>query len=358
MEALSHIILADINCHCRQGLLMGHSCAVAHNYAALFHNRAKLSVAGGSSLAKEFPDAVYLPHNADADASVLLNKVRVMHNLWHLFRRCRNATIVLQSSAVATAFLGIAAIKSRETPLYMIQYNTMGLDSPVKRFLYNMAKPYINGIICPNADIGKAYGLPYCVVPDYIYTGEKMGDAVPYEEKKYDFCMVGIISRDKGIIQAAKKLAGSSYRVMIAGRPSSSEIQEALENIAKDVDNIELRLRYLDKVEYTDIIRNSRYCILNYSGAYSQHSSGVVFDILFNGIPIIGRKCKSLQFIEDYGMGYLFEDISEWNISALPNQGTYREYRQNIHQYYHTHEESREKLIRFVTGADVDSENR
>lgn len=348
MKPGKRVVVADINSFCKGGSLTGHACAVAENYRDIFREKADVRIAGGPAFLKKIPDAISLGHNVESSASPLMKKLRVLHNMWNLFRRCKEDIIVLQSSAVATAFFGIAFFKFRRTPLYMIQYNAEGLNSPVKRFLHRLAKRKINGVICPDAEIGKAYGVPYCVVPDYIYTGGTSSDLVPYEEKKYDFCMVGIISRDKGMIEAAAKLADTSHRVIIAGRPCSAEIEQELRAAAQNASNIELRLRYLDDEEYADIIRYSRYGILNYSGAYSEHSSGVVFDLLFRGLPIIGRYCKSLQFIAAYGMGQLVCGMNEWDVSTLPDEQTYQSYQANISRYYLTHERSRECLCSFV----------
>lgn len=348
MEQLRQTILADINSYCIRGVLTGHIPAVAKNYQEIFSNMAPLRIAGGPVFLRSFPDALCLKYHTDEVSCTLKNKFRVIYNMWQLFRNCQQDIIVLQSSAVATAFWGIALFKARKTPLYMIQYNTMGLDSPVKRFLYRLAKRKINGIICPNADVGQAYGRPYCVVPDYIYTGADKSNEAD-DDKKYDFCMIGSISRDKGIIEAAAKLAGSPYRVVIAGRPADNDIEQELRRIAAAADNIELRLRFIDAAEYTDIIRLSRYGVLNYSGAYSEHSSGVIYDFLFAGLPIIGTHCKSLQIVEEYGMGQLFHRLEDWDISSLPDKETYLQYQRNIRQYYRIHEESRAALVRFVT---------
>lgn len=43
----------------------------------------------------------------------------------------------------------------------MIQYNTMSLDSTVKRFIYKTAKNKIKGMICPDDLIGSEYQIPY-----------------------------------------------------------------------------------------------------------------------------------------------------------------------------------------------------
>lgn len=349
------IIIADINSRCSNGVLTGHGLAVAKNYAALCDEETEVIVAGGPAYAPYFPHALILDYDADAALSAQENKRRNLHNIRQLFRLCPHDTIIFQSCAVATVFLGIALYKPKTCRVLMIQYNTMGLDSFLKRALYRLAKPRIHGIICPEPAIGQAFGLPYCQVPDYIYTAsEKPQPPKSYHEKKYDFCMLGIISRDKGMIEAAAKLAGSPYRVLLAGRPADAAVEQELRVIGSAAENIEMHLRYIGNEEYIDFIRDSRYCILNYSGAYSEHSSGVVFDMLFNGVPVVGRRCRALSFVEEYKIGTLFHQVESWNPRQLMSEELHRQLCRNISTYYHTHEKYRRMLMAFL----LDEENR
>lgn len=269
-----------------------------------------------------------------------------------LFRLCRKDTVVMQSSGVVTAFVGLILFKPAETRVFMILYNEEALNSRIKRLIYRFAKRKISGILCPNEKIGKAHSLPYCVVPDYIYCGD--GDTrhtktIPYADKKYDFCMVGLIWRDKGMVEAARHLAKTSCRVLIAGSLSGEEgLEDDLRSACNGAENIELRLGYLSEEEYDDAIRNSRYCILNYSGAYSKHSSGVVFDILFRGVPVIGRKCSTLDFIGEYDIGSLFDNVKEFEPSAVLQETAHANFLKNLQSYFAIHNRYKKKLIQFV----------
>lgn len=343
---MSRIVIADFNTHCRQGVCLGHSIAVAENYLQMFDSAV---AAGGPVYAKRFSRAEILPRQSDDSHGTLVNKWIGLCNLRALFRRCREDILIMQSISVATAFFGMALWRPRVRKLFMIQYNTQALNSPLKRLLYRMAAPFIDGIICPTEDIGKAYGRPYCVVPDYICTPQQGGERVPYAQKSYDFCMVGLICRDKGVVEAARALGGTPYRVLVAGRPDTPEIEAELRTIAASCTNIELKLQYLSEEEYSASIRSSRYCILNYSGAYSEHSSGVVFDILFSGVPVVGRACESLRFIGETETGALFTDISEMQPEALLQPEVYERYLGHIERYKTSHRAHRERLARFLT---------
>lgn len=342
------IIIADVRSFNVEGKAVGHYFTVASNYVDMFSDRCNVLVAGGPLYEKKFSNILRLDYDTSDVVAMLVNKKRVLSNIRQLFKVGNESTVVLQCSAVATVYLGIVLFKPKNCRLYMIQYNTLGLDSIVKKFLYTLAKRKISGTICPQKEIGKAYGRPYCIVPDYIYTSKSEARKIPYAQKEYDFGMVGIIARDKGIIEAAQKLRNTKYRVLIAGFPQTPEIEQELREVCKNASNIELNLNYLSESEYQNSIYKSRYCILNYSGAYSEHSSGVVFDILFSGVPVIGRKCKSLDFISTNRLGYIFDDIEEWDPELVMSKEFYLTYQENINQYYKQHEIFKENLAAFL----------
>lgn len=345
---MSRVIIADVKSHLEDGVLKGHVLAVAGNYVNLFRRAASLYVAGGPAYEGKFANFLRLPHNVVTGDATWKNKWRVLSNLRHLFSVCRGDTVVLQSSAVATAFLGICLFKKRDTRLYMIQYNTDAVSSPLKRFLYRWVRRKIDGIICPEEYIAAAYGRPACLVPDYIYADEHPQSPLPYDERSYDFCMLGLICRDKGMVEAARHLAGSGYRVIIAGSPSEAGVGEELEAVCNRADNIELRLRYLASEEYLDLIRRSRYCILNYSGAYSNHTSGVIFDMLFNGTPVIGSRCKTLQVVEDYGIGRNYAAITDMKPQEVLQADVHAAYLHHMQRYYEAHRAYQQRLLTFL----------
>ena len=342
------VIIADIRSMTEEGKAVGHYFSVATNYTEIFEKYADVMVAGGPVFDHRFSNLIQLPNNTEVQLSAVENKKRVLNNIKQLFVECANDIIILQCSAVATAYIGILLYKPSTCKLFMIQYNTLGIDSGFKRLLFGLAKKKIDGVICPNDKIGCAYGLPYCVVPDYIYTGDGICTNTPFETKTNDLGMFGIIVPDKGVVDAARFLAGSKYNVKIAGYPQDEQIKQELLECCRDARNIELSLRYLSEDEYTLGIRNSKYCILNYSGAYSEHSSGVVFDILFNGVPVIGKRCSSLEFIEKNNIGYIYNDISDVDFDTLMNKKNYETYLRNIEKYYAVQRKSAEVLVAFI----------
>lgn len=345
---MNRIVIADLRSTESNGTTMGHYFAVADNYIDLL-GKSRTVPAGGPLYAKKYAEYVELPYNTTKQDHPLKRWAKVLINAKALFTKCKDDTVVLQCSAVAASYLGIFLFKKKNTKLYTIQYNLMGLDSRFKRALFSLIKKKIDGVICPEKKIGLAYSKNICVVPDYIYVGDKR--QVPtdtYTKKIYDFSMVGMICKDKGIVEAAERLKGTRYSVAIAGYPQTQEIKERLEVIAKSCNNIKLELKYLTEEEYDQFIRSARYCILNYSGAYSEHSSGVVFDVIFKGTPVVGTDCKSLAFIKEYGLGYVYDTIENWNPDILFSGKKYEEYQKKISEYYLTHQKHQINLQRFI----------
>lgn len=352
-KLMKRVIIADVRSHISEGIIKGHGYAVASNYLEIFRDSTEVKVAGGPAYSRKYGEAaIDLPYDTEDTRPTWLNKLRIMQNMRRLFRICRQDTIVIQSSGVVTALIGIALFKRPETQVFMILYNEAALSSRLKRFFFRLAKDKISGVLCPTERVGKAHGLPYCVVPDYIYCGDGESNGVKqvgYADKRYDFCMVGLIWRDKGMVEAARHLAGTSYKVLIAGALSGEAgLEQDLREACHGARNIDLRLGYLDAEAYDEAIRNSRYCILNYSGAYSHHSSGVVFDILFRGTPVIGSSCSTLRFIGEYGIGRLFRDVREFEPASVLQEEQHSRFLANLSTYYAHHRACKDKLIRYI----------
>lgn len=345
---MQRVIIADVKSAPENGALKGHVLAVAQNYVDIFRGAADIYVAGGPSYQGKFRKFIPLPYNVITGDSAWKNKWRVLGNVRHLLRECKGDIVVMQSNAVSTAMLGIALFKKKGTKLLMIQYNTDALSSPLKRLLYRLAMRRIDGILCPLKDIAEAYGRKACIVPDYIYSARQDSAPLPYEERTYDFCMLGLICRDKGMLEAVRHLAGSACKVLIAGYPAEQKIGEELEAACRGADHMNLQLRYLSAEEYVSYIRKSRYCVLNYSGAYARHTSGVVFDMLFHGTPVIGSRCKALQMVEEFGIGRNYSSIEELVPQELLQKEVHDSFLRALNAYYQQHLEYREKLIHFV----------
>ena len=334
---MNRLIIADLKTPVTDGKVIGHWIACARNFYALFHKTKETLIAGGPIYNQYFcDDLLELPCDLQMlGESKLINKLKYFANARYLFKHCQSDTIVVQQGADATFFLACSLFYSKgaNNTLYLIQYSTDSIKGRFKKLLFAMAKHKMNGIICPNEEVGKALGLPYCVVPDYIYTETDTGEQIPYSDKVYDICILGRIEREKGVVEAVRRLAKTSLNVIVAGQSSNPTLVEDLSDICKHTDTIRLETGYVSDEAYNTYLNQSRFAVLNYSEEYSNRSSGVIYDILFHRVPIIGRQCKAMQLISDWGMGYVYGSLDECDFSAIVTETNHSMYKQAIEKY-------------------------
>jgi len=341
------LVIADTKSYNKNGKSTGHYFAVAKNYQEALEDYFQVEVAGGPIYSMSFGEYQKLRYDSIEGKSGIINKLHTIQNTVQVINNNEDAIIILQSNAVVTTFLGLLFSK-HHPQIYSIQYNLMALDSPLKKGIYRLAKNRIKGILCPRDDIGKAYDKPYCVVPDYYVTQTKIDKNMIESGKEYDIGIVGIITEDKGVIKAIEVLCKTSLSVVIAGSPANEDIRKRIISICKDYNNIKLVLDYISEEEYDKYIRVSRYCVLNYSEAYSNHSSGVVYDILYRGTPIIGRRCGFLDFIEENRIGYLYKDIQDFEWKVVRDENAYQNIIKQLKVYLANQIQETKKLAGFL----------
>lgn len=350
---MKKLIIADLKSFNNQGIQTGHYFSLARNYQELFGKICKVTVAGGPIYKTGFKkeELIQLPHDFIAGDNVLKNKWGTLMNCRHLMQHTStDDVIVLQMSGATTNFLAILLFGLKKKKIYSIQYDTEALDSPLKRFIYQLSKSKIKGILCPTDAIGKAFELPYCVISDYIYTSDKTDtQTIPFDQKKYDFAIVGRITPEKGVIEAIEKFIGTKYKIVVAGKPSTIEVENKLNSIASSNKNIELHLDFVPDNDFYNYLQKSKYSLMNYQGVYANRSSGVVLDTLFNGTPVIGHHCQALRFIEEEGVGCLFDEISELDLSVSEDQSKYHNCIKAIKKYLNKHKLYKDKLAIFLS---------
>ncbi len=347
---MKRLIIADVKSNNNHGKNTGHYLAVAQNYLDLYSDCCEVKVAGGPIFKTHFSakDMFLLPYDFIPSVNWLKSKWRVLMNCRYLFKHIgSNDVIVLQHSGASTTLLGIAFFANKRNNINLIQYDTDAASSLSKRMIFKLARHKIKSILCPNQSVADTYGLPSCIVTDYIYPKDKYENYGLYENKKYDIAIVGSICTDKGVMEAAKILAKTNYKIVIAGK-ADKQLADELHEICDKAKNIELHIGFINDDDYYGYIRNTRFCVLNYHGVYEDRSSGVVLDILFNGSPIIGHRCKALNFISTSNVGYLFDDIKEVNFHDIINKEKYESYQKGIREYLDTQKNYKRRVIKFL----------
>lgn len=349
---MKRLILADVKSVNNGGNVTGHYLSLAQNYIDLYSDFIKVLIAGGSVYERKIKseNIFHLPYENKSCYGKIKNVFNVLKNCKYLFQNTNeNDVVVMQHSAVFTFILGIILFAQKHNNIYVITYDTNAISNIIKKIVYFFAKKKIKGFILSNENVGMAYGKPYCLVPDYIFAGKEIPkDKYPYARKIYDFIFVGSIWPDKGVVEIAKRFVGTQYKILIAGKPCSEKIADNLDNICKNAENIDLKLGFVKDDDYREYMSEARFCLLNYKGVYAERSSGVVLDVLFAGVPVIGHRTFAMQFIEDEQVGVLFDDIEKFDPSVFMNPETYETFRRNIAKYLQKQEKYKKAFLKFT----------
>ena len=350
---MKRLIIADIKSPVFEGKSSGHFFAVAHNYYELFQGSTPTKIAGGPIYSSLFPYAVLpLPENVDIQKDGRLQSVvKYFRNARKLFQACSDDVIVVQQGGDITFFIACTLFyrKAKNNKLFLIQYSTAAISNRVGRLFYKIAKRKLDGIICPNHEVGEMFARPYCVVPDYIFNGNHIQcPPISYDEKIYDICFLGRIVVEKGIDEFLSKFVGAPYRMLVAGRVDNPCLEKKLQDIVKGHDNIQLCLEFLSREDYQKYLYQSRFCVLNYKGEYSRRSSGVVLDMIFNDVPVIGLECKALEFVKQNGLGYIYSNLASLNLAEVITSANYNHYVSQIARYKQSHMVFKHQLGKFL----------
>ena len=352
---MKRIVIADIKSNNNHGVCTGHYYALASNYRDVFGDCCDVKVAGGPIYLKRFKqeDLIMLPHDYINGDSKIRNFIRICLNARKLFKQVnKDDVVIIQQSQPAMILFALLLTYWGKSNVYQIQYSEEPMRRPLFRLMMKFAQFRIKGLICPNDIVGKAYGIPYIVVPDYIYIEKNF--SMPdnrFSSKKYDYAIVGRIAAGKGVSEAVRAMAGKKCSLVVAGSPQDVSEEKTIKKYSSECTNIETKLEYISENEYDYYIRESRYCLLNYQGDYAERSSGVVLDTIFRGIPVVGRRCRALQFVEDNNLGVLYDDIWSFDFSRLLDERVYNDFVTSIALYRRDVAANQGKLIKFVLGS-------
>lgn len=348
---MSQVIIADLKSADANGVCVGHFFALASNYDKIFGPHCNFKISGGPLYKKQFKkeSLLSLPYSYIEGDNKLKNFFRMLLNAKKLFSSIeKNDVIIIQDSQPTMILFAILLTYFGKANLFQIHYS----EEPMRRWYFRammkLARRNIKGVICPNENVGKAYAVPYICVPDYIYIEQKTLSKRTFAEKRIDFMSIGRIVNDKGILETAKAFVNLSHSLLIAGKPDENFDVDQLMMTAEKNKKISVFLDYISENDFNRYIDESRYCILNYQGSYVERSSGVVLDTLFKGVPIVGHRCRALQFIEDYGMGFLYDDINDFEFSRILDPIIWQKCVDAIDVYKKQFEDHKKRLLNFV----------
>lgn len=349
---MRRLIIADVKSVNNNGKSSGHYFSLAENYLELFRDVADVKIGGGPIYKTRFKeeDLFTLPHDCKNGEPKWKQVWQTLLNCRYLFKHTtQNDVIVMQHAAAATFMIGIMLFAHKKNNIYVITYDKNSINNAIKRLVYSFTRKHIKGFITSNEEVARAFQRPYCLVTDYIFSGDvdKLPN-IPYKDKKYDFVMVGTIWPDKGVLEAAQHLANTHYKVLIAGRPAFEWLGNEIKVVCDKADNIELHLGFVSDEDFNDYIDNARYSLLNYQGTYAERSSGVVLDALFRGVPVVGHRSHANYLVEEKKLGYIYDRIDDFNPSSVINETTYNMYHQNVIAFLKGNIQYKESIIRFL----------
>lgn len=350
------VIIADIASIKKGNVNFGHYGKVAKMYSKMLGEQYDVTIAGGPVYQSIFREEqlILLPYEVDVEnlnkrKEVFLFKLRSIWNGIRLFQREKKAVVICQpysfiSWAVALLFA------SRKTRIYLIEYKNE-LNKKVNAFSYKFIKNKISGIICPNEAVGKAYQVPYLVVPDYIYDSEQSIRHI--QDSKYDFGMVGIMSDGKDVDDVINNFRNTEYSVVIAGYFQNDNMYKKC--MERKTDNITVINKYLSNEEYNSIFDSIKYVLLPYKENYKEASSGVIYDVLFHGKPVITKEFENFKFVSEYNIGVLYNhSLQELNFESLINCKVYEGLQKQIINYLKENQQHAARIRKFIDDRNKD----
>lgn len=348
---MKKIIIADIASIKLNNKIFGHYSSVAMMYRNLLHTETDVSVAGGPIYSADFANGnlIQLPYDFELSSlstkkGRLKFKLRSIKNGINLFKKAKGTGVICQPYSFMSWMIAII-LAAKGSDIYLIEYRNE-LDKKFNCFLFNLAKKKIKGVICPNEDVGKCFGLPYVVVPDYIYDKDRY--PVSSQSPNYDFGMFGIMSNGKDIDDVIRTFSKKKHKVLIAGCFIDQDRYKKF--IDAKSDNVTIINRYLSDDEYHEFIGNVKYVLLPYNENYKNASSGVIFDALFHHKPIITRRLANFLMVEEKNIGWLYDaSLSELNSDKLLDKNIYDDIVRNIEKYLTTNRQAEDKLMEFLS---------
>lgn len=344
------IAIIDVYSASENNKSFGHYIPVAKMYQKIFKSVMNVKVAGGPIYKKYFDEnaLLKLPFGYIVGGSFVLNKIKIMINCYRAIRFDADF-LIFQHASHFFLLLLLIFVKPKAKALYIISYNNFS-EVLINKVLLHFAKYRINGIICPFKEIGEIIGIRYVVVPDYLFIRDNFkSKCLSLNEREYDICILGLISYQKGTLEVIEKFAKTKYKILLAGKCPDDELLAKIKSVIQACQNITAIFDYISDEQYYNYLACSKYCILNYRESYSQRSSGVVFDALFNNTPIIGHRSDALEFVEMKEVGYLYDDITKLNLDLFFDENKYSSLLKNISKYQADNSKNIQKLLQFVT---------
>lgn len=331
------LIIDPLSLHNENGNIIGHSMQLTKNYSQLFSKYFKVKIAGKHEYENQFQKSfVKLPFSINFGNSNLIqgfiDKFKIAINIIYALRQ-ESDYYILYSCSKISLLISLPFLPKKR--LFIIDYK-ISSKNPINAFY-----PKIAGFL--TSQPSNSYGLvDSFLMNDYYYNSTFWKSQI--QKKIYDFSCVGNISLGKQIEDVVTKFQNTDYKVLISGIFEDKNRLKTIQELASS--NITIKDGYLSENEYHNIIKKSRYIILPYNKNYDTHTSGVVYDAIFNGTPIIGTNVTALNIVKEFNLGMCFNTINEIDLNETEKKYPY--FQTNIEHYLQEDHLRFQKLVDFI----------
>lgn len=333
------LIIDPLNLHNDKGNIIGHTMQLSKDYFDLFSDYFEVTVAGKYEYEynSKFKDSfIKLPFGikfgkkgffsrAIDKFKISFNIVKALNNNFDYY--------ILHSCSKLSLFLSLPFLPKKK--LFIIDYSISSNKT------LSLFKNKIAGIL--TTQYQNQYGVLKCfLIRDYYFNKSNY-----YNRKtsiRYDFSCVGNISKGKMIEDVVTKFRNTDYKVIISGLFEDKVRLKELQNLATD--NIIINDEFLSNAKYNNIIRDSRFLILPYNNNYNTHTSGVIYDAIFNRTPSVGTNVTALNIIKEINVGVCYNSILDINLNELNEN--YHHFLSNINKYIDNDHLQFEELVSFI----------
>lgn len=331
------LIIDPLSLHDKNDIIIGHSMQLTKNYFQLFSEYFEVKVAGKFEYEQQFQKSfVKLPFslrfgNANF-LSRVLDKFKIAINIIRALHYESDYYILYPCSYISL-LISLPFLPKKK--LFIIDYKISS------RNFHNLFHRKISGVL--TSQPSNRYGLiDSFLMKDYYYNPASYD--VKKSEKLYDFSCVGNISKGKLIEDVVAKFQHTDYKIIISGIFEDKNRLKKIQDLATN--NIIINDGFISESEYNRIIKESIYLILPYNKNYDSHTSGVVYDAIFNRTPIIGTNVSALNIVKEHNMGICYNSILDININDLNEN--HSNFLVNIDNYISNDRAGFHKLVNFI----------
>lgn len=344
-------IIADISSLSYEGKIYGHFVKAASLFKNVMDEEYNVIVAGSKEYRLNFtPDVLLeLPFSRiKEEKKSKRNKIKdflgELRNTKYVLAK-NSDVLIFQSYSKLPIYLGLMIFPKKAKHIYMIEYQKTNY-SGAAYWLQHQGLSKIDGVITSNEAVGEYFKTNYVIIPDYFYVEPvKIQNMTP----RYDFGIIGTVANDKMYEDVVSSLEGSSYTLIIAGKFMDKDRFKRITEMAGK--NITIIDKYLTDEEYKEILMNCRFIVLPYNPVkYSGKSSGVVLDALYNNKPVIVSRIDSFEFVEQYGVGEIYDNSFSEIVNFKSDDLKDKDYSSAISAFNSDMKRKTVKFLEFIRG--------